>query len=274
MKGLVVPEESGVVSAAVRPGALVALLPVANRPLALHALDTLHDSGADDVAFVVRPARLAELTRALARPGQDATLFKQILRRRLPPVAGWTRSASGADQSDYELIGVHVFGNESIEFLDTILAHDIDSHADVVHGQWVACAGAVDDVLAANRAALDELTQDHDLSGCSDCRIEGRVRVHPTAHVSRSLLRGPIVIGAGALVESACLGPYTAVADGAIVENSDVLESVLCEGAIVRDVSSRIESSVLGPGATVCGDFRLPKSLRLGLGAHATVTVA
>ena len=330
VKGLIVVGEGGVASAALPPGRLSALLPIANRPLALHAFDTLRRSGAADVAFIAPGARLVELGRALVdagadpralrligtdvattlaeairaagdfldghrfivhradgiwtgspeplrqaltRPDRTATLFRQPLRRRRSAaVAGGGRAPEPEPETlEYELAGVHVFGPDSIDSVEALLQH---ADGEVVEDQWVTCAGAPDDLIAANRAALDELRHDGDLSGCHDCRIEGRVRIHPTARVSHSVLRGPVIVGAGALIESACLGPFIAVGNGAVVENSDVMASVLCEGCVVRDVACRIENSVVGPGAVVGGDFRLPKSVRLTIGAQASVNLA
>lgn len=336
VKGLIVVDDFAVASSALAPGRLAALLPVANRPLLMLALDTLRGSGVRDVAVVARQARHAELRmvlddadaagagvtliaadqthplraavaaarrflqghrfivhradgiwlgsleplrRALSSKQHAATFLLQPLRVRSLGVAGRSAAAMSERAGEYEVTGVHIYAADCLPLLDGVDPDDADAldrddvAVTVVHGQWVACAGGTEEVVAANRAALDELQNDEDLSACTDCGIEGRVRVDPTARVSRSLLRGPVIVGPGALVDNACLGPYTAVGTGAIVENSDVIASVLCEGSVVRDVNGRVENSVIGPRAIVSGDFRLPRSLRLSLGADATISL-
>lgn len=338
VKGLIVIDDFAPPSPALPTGELAALLPVANRPLALHALDTVRRSGAADVAFVV-PARHAERLRAVLAAGGEPTVPPTVLeaettRSLTDALAGaqafveqqrfivhrasgiWTgsvaplRRALGSsrdeatlfaqpsgvgtrpavgnafadrtpaeDPLEREFAGVQVFGAGALGLLED-LEDDLGAldRADVtvqaVPRQWFACGGNPADVVAANRAALDHLDDDawHRLG--PECRVEGRVHVDPSATVTHSLLRGPVAVGPGAHIEHACLGPYTAVGAGAVVENSDVIASVLCAGAVVRDVNARVESSVVGPDAVVCGDFMLPRSVRLALGQGATVSLA
>jgi glucose-1-phosphate thymidylyltransferase len=144
----------------------------------------------------------------------------------------------------------------------------------VVRRQWVAYGGDPDDILAVNRAALDDLAGDTDEPRAVDCRVEGRVSISPTAELSHSVVLGPVAIGPGARIEYSVIGPYTAVGAGAVVENSEVMGSVLCEESVVRDVSTRLEASVVGPRAIVRGDFMLPRSLRVALGQDGMISLA
>ena len=76
----------------------------------------------------------------------------------------------------------------------------------IVNGSW-KYTGEVDGLLAANRMVLDEI--ESELAGCdlSQARIEGRVQIHPTAIIERSTIRGPAVIGPGAVLQDAFVGP-------------------------------------------------------------------
>ena len=209
-----------------------------------------------------------------------ATFFAQPFAAVRPGSTVAADHVSVAELQPRELAGVHVFGPDALQLLERLGVSDVtflDDPAvsiELVHRQWFTCAGDPEDVLAVNRAALDDLHGDADGPHCPGSRLEGRVHIHPSARVSDSLVLGPVIVGASAHVEHALLGPYTAVGAGAVVENSEVLGSVLCKGAVVRDISTRLEASVVGPRAIVRGDFMLPRSLRVAVGHGATICLA
>ena len=70
--------------------------------------------------------------------------------------------------------------------------------------------------------------------------------VEPGARLERATVRGPAVIGAGAVLRDAYIGPYTAVGAGCVIENAEVEHSILLEGSSVRGLEGRMESSLLG----------------------------
>ena len=71
-------------------------------------------------------------------------------------------------------------------------------------------------MLEANRLILDVLEPRID-GEVIDCTIEGRVVIEKGARVVRSSIRGPAIIGAGALVEDAYIGPYSSISSGVVV---------------------------------------------------------
>ena len=132
-----------------------------------------------------------------------------------------------------------------------------------------------DSLLDLNRRALDRIDRAMpDGDAIHDCTIHGAVRIHESASLRRSLIRGPVVIGARARIEDAYVGPYTAVGDGCTIRATEVEHSVLLEGAHVSDVGWRIDSSVIGSGARVSRTFVLPKALHMQIGPGARVTVS
>jgi len=140
-------------------------------------------------------------------------------------------------------------------------------------GAW-RHTGSIEGVLEANRFVLDELERDVSSEATvSDARIEGRVVVHPTAVVERATIRGPAIIGAGATIIDAFVGPYSAIGDGVRLEGAEIEHSILLAGASVRHVGTRLAASVIGPDATVGRDFRLPAVLRVRVGRGAEVTL-
>jgi glucose-1-phosphate thymidylyltransferase len=107
----------------------------------------------------------------------------------------------------------------------------------------------------------------------ADARGQGRAWIHPSARLTRSVVRGPAVIGPEAEIRDAYIGPYTSIGARAVIEGAEIENSIVLDEASVHFVPSRIESSVIGRGARIGVDFRLPRSMRLSVGEHAVVTL-
>lgn len=63
----------------------------------------------------------------------------------------------------------------------------------------------------------------------------------------------PVFISENAIVESSVIGPYTSIADGAIVKDSIIKNSIISFGAKVS--YSLLEESIIGNDAEVKGHF-------------------
>lgn len=138
---------------------------------------------------------------------------------------------------------------------------------------WRRYCGDPIDLLELNRIALDgldpALTQAHQNGN----RIEGRVKIDATASVRSSVIIGPTIIGAGAQVADAYIGPYTSVGRRARIEGVEIERSIICDGASVLHVGGRLVTSVVGRGARVFRDFSLPRALRLRVGDGTEVAL-
>jgi len=128
-------------------------------------------------------------------------------------------------------------------------------------------------MLEANRLVLEDLERRIDGELDSDSKVEGRVVIEAGARLERSLVRGPAVIGADARVVDAYIGPYTAIADGVVVERSEVEHSILLEGSRVVDLPARMEASLLGRNVSLQSADGLPKTLRMIVGDNAEITI-
>jgi NDP-sugar pyrophosphorylase family protein len=127
-------------------------------------------------------------------------------------------------------------------------------------------------LLAGNQMLLDGLSDGVAPAGATeDCVIEGRVAGSPTARIARSRVRGPVTIGAGAVVEDSFIGPYTAIGAGAVVVGAEIEYSMVLADAQVRYPRYPLEASVIGERAVVAQSFELPAGLHLELGADARV---
>jgi glucose-1-phosphate thymidylyltransferase len=238
------------------------------------------------------------LRRALAEPACDAAVaFRRraahepaALRSPGRPGRRTARLLGGVAADRLELDGIQAFGPGILDALRSVepapggerglldaverLAGEGDRRvcAGWVDGWW-RYSGLAQDLLDVNREALDSIEPltPADLPGC---RIEGRVRVHPEAEVTGSALRGPVIIGAGARIVDAYVGPFTSVGEGASIENAEIEGSMVLPGARLSHLGVRVEGSIVGRGAAVTRDFRLPRALRLLVGEGARVTLS
>lgn len=138
---------------------------------------------------------------------------------------------------------------------------------------WRSYSGDPQELLELNRLALDLLPPPIRHASDQQNQIEGRVDIDRTASVTASVIVGPVVIGEGAEVINAYLGPYTSVGAGARIEGAEIERSIISPGASVMHVGARLVSSVVGRGAHVFRDFSLPRAMRLRLGEGDEVAV-
>ena len=75
---------------------------------------------------------------------------------------------------------------------------------------WWKDTGRLDDMLEANRLILETLERRVE-GELTDSQIDGRVVVEAGAVLERTTVRGPAIIGAGARLNDAYVGPYTAI---------------------------------------------------------------
>ena len=136
------------------------------------------------------------------------------------------------------------------------------------------CRGGHAALLEANRQALEHLHPEPVAAFLHRTELQGPVVVDPTARLENTLVRGPAVIGPRAELSHAYVGPYTAIGADVVVEGSEVEYSVLLQGARVSFLSGRLEGSVLGRGATIGRDHRLPHAVRLIVPDGAEITLS
>jgi glucose-1-phosphate thymidylyltransferase len=100
------------------------------------------------------------------------------------------------------------------------------------------------------------------------------VIIHDAATLESTIVRGPAIIGPGVRLRDAYVGPYSSLSADVVVEGAEVENSIILPGARISHLGIRLESSVVGAGAKICRDFRLPKALRLHVGEGAQVSVS
>jgi glucose-1-phosphate thymidylyltransferase len=190
--------------------------------------------------------------------------------------------------SDLALVGVYMFTpciheaaraiqpspRGELEITDAIQwlvdgGRAVESH--VVRGWWKD-TGRLADMLEANRLILETLIRRVD-GELSDSQVDGRVVVEAGAILERTTVRGPAIIGAGAHLIDAYIGPYTAVGRHCVIESAEVEHSILLEGSAVRGLNGRMESSLLGRDVVIARSERQPRAYRFMVGDSSEIGI-
>ncbi len=190
--------------------------------------------------------------------------------------------------SDLALVGVYMFTpaifdaarsiepswRNELEITDAIqrLIDDgktVDPH--IVRGWWKD-TGQVQDMLDANRLILDDLT-DRIEGELIETRVEGRVVIETGAVLERSTVRGPAVIGRGARITDAYIGPYTAIGEDVSIHGAEIEYSIVLAGSSVRDLDGRVEASLIGRNVAIGRSPALPKAYRFVVGDNAEIAI-
>ena len=132
--------------------------------------------------------------------------------------------------------------------------------------KWRHFTGDAMDLLDMNRTMLDELDCEIVPTTSGDNRFEGHISIHPTASVLSSVIIGPVIIGADALITDSYIGPHTAIAERVRIEGAEIERSIVLADASVLHVGGRLVASIVGREARIFRDFSMPRALRLQVG--------
>ncbi len=161
---------------------------------------------------------------------------------------------------------------EITEAIQGLIDEGRDVRSEIVTGWWKD-TGQLADMLEANRLVLEEVHTQLEGSVDEDSSVEGRVVLERGASLVRSVVRGPAVIGAGATIEDAYVGPYTSIGDGVRICRSEVEHSIVLAGSTVEDLDTRMEASLLGRNVRLTRSDGIPKTLRLLVGDNSTIEI-
>ncbi|MEO8520371.1 MAG: glucose-1-phosphate thymidylyltransferase [Acidobacteriota bacterium] len=192
-------------------------------------------------------------------------------------------------KSDLALVGVYMFSpavfesvrrirpsfRNELEITDAIqdlIDRGLEVRPHIVDGWWKD-TGKLDDMLEANRLILDTIARRIDGSVDAESRVEGKVIVEAGAVIERSVVRGPVVIGARARIIDAYVGPFTSIMNDAEIRSSEVEHSIILEGSSISDLVNRVEDSLIGKNVRI---YRLPvkpSAYRFMLGDNSEVGI-
>ena len=192
-------------------------------------------------------------------------------------------------KSDLALVGVYLFTaavHEAIaglvpsrrgeleitEAIEWLVRKGRKVTSTVISGYWKD-TGNVADMLEVNRMVLE--SAEPRMAGTADPASEliGRVVIETGAQISGSRIVGPAIIGAGTVVTGSYIGPFTSVAPGCIIADSEIEYSIVLGGASIRGVR-RIEASLIGHDVEVTPAPRVREAHRLVLGDHSKVQIS
>jgi glucose-1-phosphate thymidylyltransferase len=191
-------------------------------------------------------------------------------------------------KSDRALVGVYLFTPaihqsvdrlqpsrrgelEITEAIEWLIRSGRKVTATTVAGYWKD-TGTVADLLEANRMVLEGLQPRLVGAVDPDSDLIGRVVIEAGAQVTRSRIMGPAIIGADSVVSDSYIGPFTSVAPGCVIADSEIEYSILMRGASVRGLR-RIEASLIGHDVEVIPTLRASGAYRLVLGDRSQVQI-
>jgi len=195
-------------------------------------------------------------------------------------------------QSNLALVGVYMFDAHifesvhrikpswrgELEITDAIqdlIDRGLDVHPHIVRGWWKD-TGKLEDMLEANRIILEAFDSRRGVSlgpiG-QGSRIEGRVELGQGVELIDSLVRGPVVIGDGARIENAFVGPYTSIGERCKLVCCEVENSIILADCEIRDTPIRIDGSLIGRNVKITKTDFKPKAYRFMLGDNSEVGI-
>jgi glucose-1-phosphate thymidylyltransferase len=190
---------------------------------------------------------------------------------------------------DLALVGVYMFGPQVFESVNRIkpsfrneleitdaiqdlIDRGLTVRPHIVDGWWKD-TGKLEDMLEANRLILDTLERRIEGSIDGESRIEGKVVIEAGAVVERSVIRGPAIIGAGAKIVHAYVGPFTSIMNDVVIQDTEIEHSIVLEGSCLRDLANRVIDSLIGKNVQIYRVPVKPSAYRFMLGDNSEVGI-
>ncbi|UCH85884.1 MAG: glucose-1-phosphate thymidylyltransferase [Candidatus Latescibacterota bacterium] len=192
-------------------------------------------------------------------------------------------------KSDYALVGVYMFTSSIFEAVEHIkpswrneleitdaIQYLIDKgfvvNSHIVDGWWKD-TGKLTDILDANQMILAELRPDLKSEPKKGSEIHGSVRTGKMVRIEGSVLRGPCVIGDGAVIIDSYIGPFTSIGPNTRVKGSEIENSIVLEDCTIEDIGSRIGNSLIGRNVTVTKNDKPPRSYEFMVGDNSNIII-
>jgi glucose-1-phosphate thymidylyltransferase len=192
-------------------------------------------------------------------------------------------------KSDYALVGVYMFtpsifeatekikpsARGELEITDAIqylIEHGYHVQSHIVEGWWKD-TGKLEDMLDANRMVLTGMATRVETRQLEDSELHGHIHLEDGVEVKGSILRGPCIVGRGARIINAYVGPFTSIGPGSHVENSEVENSIILENCRILDIGSRLSDSLIGRNVVLRRGTKPPRAYRLMVGDNSEITV-
>jgi glucose-1-phosphate thymidylyltransferase len=190
---------------------------------------------------------------------------------------------------DLALVGVYMFGPDVFESVNRIkpsfrneleitdaiqdlIDRGLTVRPHIVEGWWKD-TGKLEDMLEANRLILDTFERKIEGSVDAESRVEGKVVIEKGAVVERSVIRGPAIIGRGARIVHAYVGPFTSIGNDVDIKDTEIEHSIVLEGSSLRDLANRVIDSLIGRNVRIYREPVKPSAYRFMLGDNSEVGI-
>lgn len=140
---------------------------------------------------------------------------------------------------------------------------------------WWKDTGRPEDLLEANRLVLDQIIDGAEphVEGSVDAGsdIAGKVIICRGAQVIHSQIRGPAIIGEESVIHKSYIGPFTSIAPGCEIRNSEVEYSIVLDRCRIVDADIRIERSLLGREVEIVKGEGRPRTQKFIVGDQSRI---
>jgi glucose-1-phosphate thymidylyltransferase len=157
---------------------------------------------------------------------------------------------------------------EITDAIQWLIEHDYYVHPYIHQGWWID-TGRPGDMLEANSMVLEELSPAIEGYVDRDSEVDSRVTIERNAEVINSVIRGPAIIGKESRIVNAYIGPFTSIYHHCLIENAEISRSIVLEHSQIRNISQRIEDSLIGRNVVVHRSPIRPRAYKFTLGDHS-----
>jgi glucose-1-phosphate thymidylyltransferase len=190
---------------------------------------------------------------------------------------------------DLALVGVYMFGPDVFESVNRIkpsfrneleitdaiqdlIDRGLTVRPHLVDGWWKD-TGKLEDMLEANRLILETFSRRIEGTVDAESRVEGKVVVEEGAVIERSVVRGPAIIGSGAKIVHAYIGPFTSIMGNVEIRDTEIEHSIVLEGSCLQNLSNRVIDSLIGRNVKIYREPVKPSAYRFMLGDNSEVGI-
>lgn len=163
---------------------------------------------------------------------------------------------------------------EITDAIDWLIQHRQTVEGHIVYGWWKD-TGKPEDLIEANHKILDEVIEEFKVEGHVEpsSSLHGRVSIGEGSEVVNSVIRGPVIVGKNCTISNAYIGPYTSIGDGVLIENCEIENSIVMDEVRISNLTTRIDSSLIGKKVEILETGGKPKGVQLIVGDLGRVVV-
>lgn len=161
---------------------------------------------------------------------------------------------------------------EITDAIQKLIDWGLDVQGRIVEDYWID-TGKASDMLEANRLVLETLERRIDGTIDESSDVVGRVVIEKGAQVLNSVIRGPAIIGSGTIISDSFVGPFSAIGPACQIESAEIEHSIVMENCRVRNLSRRIQDSLIGRNVEIGPAERKPRGYTFMLGDFSRILI-